>query len=211
MQHDARQAMRGIHVCVPRDMTQAAGFYNTLLRSDEPAMVIECLNGYRLKETASRQRGRIHPAAGPARGAARRHRRDRRHLRLDVPHCAGAPLSSQPRWVFPSKSLTCKRSCPLDAEHRSSPTACAKPAASLFADEDVPGGATAYMMQQVLDGQNAYQLLDSPPALPGSPRPPPVLRHRLATIFPKPNAEDVFDMAYDIMREAEPEKFPAIY
>jgi pyruvate/2-oxoglutarate/acetoin dehydrogenase E1 component len=80
----------------------------------------------------------------------------------------------------------------------------------IFADEDVPGGATAYMMQQVLDGQNAYQLLDSAPrCIAAQAHRPPYGSD--GDYFSKPNAEDVFDIAYELLRETDPAKFPAIY
>ncbi|GAA3929727.1 alpha-ketoacid dehydrogenase subunit alpha/beta [Hymenobacter algoricola] len=201
-------SIRGMHVLVPRDMTQAAGFYNTLLRSDEPALVIECLNGYRLKERIPLNVGEF-------------------TLPLGVPETlqAGTDITivtygSMCRIVLDAAKqlaevgisaevIDVQTLLPFDIDHVIADS-LRKTSRVLFADEDVPGGATAYMMQHVLDEQQAYKLLDSQPrCLAAQPHRPPYGSD--GDYFSKPNAEDVFDAVYELMSEAEPKRFPAIY
>ena len=201
-------AIRGIHLCVPRDMTQAAGFYNTLLRSDEPAIVIECLNGYRLKERLPSNVGEF-------------------TLPLGVPEVLreGTDITvvtygSMCRIVLDAAKqlaevgisvevLDVQTLLPFDLEHVITDS-IRKTNRVLFADEDVPGGASAYMLQQVLDGQDAYRHLDAAPrCLAAQPHRPPYGSD--GDYFSKPNAEDVFDAVYELLQEAAPKQFPAIY
>jgi pyruvate/2-oxoglutarate/acetoin dehydrogenase E1 component/TPP-dependent pyruvate/acetoin dehydrogenase alpha subunit len=201
-------AIRGMHLCVPRDMTQAAGFYNTLLRSDEPAIVIECLNGYRLKERIPSNVGEF-------------------TLPLGVPEVLreGTDITvvtygSMCRIVLDAAKqlaevgisvevLDVQTLLPFDLEHVITDS-IRKTNRVLFADEDVPGGATAYMLQQVLDGQDAYRHLDAAPrCLAAQPHRPPYGSD--GDYFSKPNAEDVFDAVYELLHEAAPKQFPAIY
>jgi pyruvate/2-oxoglutarate/acetoin dehydrogenase E1 component/TPP-dependent pyruvate/acetoin dehydrogenase alpha subunit len=201
-------AIRGIHLCVPRNMTQAAGFYNTLLRSDEPAIVIEPLNGYRLKERIPSNVGEF-------------------TLPLGMPEILreGTDLTivtygSMCRIVLDAAKqleevgisvevLDVQTLLPFDLEHVIVDS-IQKTSRVLFADEDVPGGATAYMMQQVLDDQDAYRHLDSAPrCLAAQAHRPPYGSD--GDYFSKPNAEEVFDTVYEMMRETDPKRFPAIY
>ncbi|AII50542.1 thiamine pyrophosphate-dependent enzyme [Hymenobacter sp. APR13] len=201
-------AIRGMHLCVPRDMTQAAGFYNTLLRSDEPAIVIECLNGYRLKERIPSNVGEF-------------------TLPLGVPEVLreGTDITvvtygSMCRIVLDAAKqlaevgisvevLDVQTLLPFDLEHVITDS-IRKTNRVLFADEDVPGGASAYMLQQVLDGQDAYRHLDAAPrCLAAQPHRPPYGSD--GDYFSKPNAEDVFDAVYELLQEAAPKQFPAIY
>ena len=201
-------AIRGIHLCVPRDMTQAAGFYNTLLRSDEPAIVIEPLNGYRLKERIPSNVGEF-------------------TLPLGVPEVLreGSDVTivtygSMCRIVLDAAKqlaevgisvevVDVQTLLPFDLEHIIADS-IQKTSRVLFTDEDVPGGATAYMMQQVLDDQDAYRYLDSAPrCLAAQAHRPPYGSD--GDYFSKPNAEEVFDTVYEMMREVDPKRFPAIY
>ena len=201
-------AIRGMHLCVPRNMTQAAGFYNTLLRSDEPAIVIECLNGYRLKEKMPANVGEFTLPMGRPEvlrpgeditvvtyGAMCR-------IVLDAAQqLADAGISVE---VIDVQTLL-----PFDTDQLIADS-LRKTGRVLFADEDVPGGATAYMMQQVLDHQQAYQLLDSAPrCLSAQAHRPPYGSD--GDYFAKPNVEDVFDLVYEMMREVDPGQYPAIY
>jgi pyruvate/2-oxoglutarate/acetoin dehydrogenase E1 component/TPP-dependent pyruvate/acetoin dehydrogenase alpha subunit len=201
-------AIRGMHLCVPRNMTQAAGFYNTLLRSDEPAIVIECLNGYRLKEKLPANIGEFTLPLG--RPEVLRQGDDITvvtygsmcRIVLDAAQqLAEAGISVE---VIDVQTLL-----PFDTDQLIADS-LRKTGRVVFADEDVPGGATAYMMQQVLDNQNAYQLLDSAPrCLSAQAHRPPYGSD--GDYFSKPSAEDVFDVVYDLLREVDPAKFPAIY
>jgi pyruvate/2-oxoglutarate/acetoin dehydrogenase E1 component len=201
-------AIRGMHLCVPRDMTQAAGFYNTLLRSDEPALVIECLNGYRLKEKMPANIGEFTLPLG------------RPEVLREGTDITLVTYGSMCRIVMDAAKqldevgisvevIDVQTLLPFDTDQLIADS-LRKTGRVVFADEDVPGGATAYMMQQVLDGQQAYQLLDSAPrCISAQAHRPPYGSD--GDYFSKPNAEDVFDVVYEIMREADPAEFPTIY
>ncbi|ALD21218.1 thiamine pyrophosphate-dependent enzyme [Hymenobacter sp. DG25A] len=201
-------SIRGMHLCVPRDMTQAAGFYNTLLRSDEPAIVIECLNGYRLKERIPQNVGEFTVPLGmpetlrPGTDVTVVTYGSMCRIVMDAAkQLAEVGISIE---VIDVQTLL-----PFDLEHVITDS-IRKTNRVLFADEDVPGGATAYMMQQVLDEQDAYQYLDSAPrCLAAQPHRPPYGSD--GDYFSKPNAEDVFDVVYELMQETDPKQFPAIY
>jgi pyruvate/2-oxoglutarate/acetoin dehydrogenase E1 component/TPP-dependent pyruvate/acetoin dehydrogenase alpha subunit len=200
--------VHGMHVLVPRNMTQAGGFYNTLLRSDDPALVIEVLNGYRQKERKPDNIAEYTVPIGvpeivrPGKdvtivtyGALVR-------IALEAAEkLAGAGIDSE---VIDAQSLL-----PFDI-HGSIVESLKKTSRVLFLDEDMPGGGTAYMMQQVLEVQNGYQWLDSPPrTLAGA-------NHRPAygtdgNYYSKPNAESIFDAVYELMRESAPSRFPTIF
>jgi pyruvate/2-oxoglutarate/acetoin dehydrogenase E1 component/TPP-dependent pyruvate/acetoin dehydrogenase alpha subunit len=201
-------AIRGMHLCVPRDMTQAAGFYNTLLRSDEPALVIECLNGYRLKEKMPANIGEFTLPLG--RPEVLREGTDITIVTYGSMCRIVADAAKQLAEVGISvEVIDVQTLLPFDTDQLIADS-LRKTGRVVFADEDVPGGATAYMMQQVLDGQQAYQLLDSAPrCISAQAHRPPYGSD--GDYFSKPNAEDVFDVVYEIMREADPTEFPTIY
>jgi pyruvate/2-oxoglutarate/acetoin dehydrogenase E1 component/TPP-dependent pyruvate/acetoin dehydrogenase alpha subunit len=201
-------SIRGMHVCVPRDMTQAAGFYNTLLRSDEPAIVIECLNGYRLKEKVPANVGEFTLPLGQP------------EVLLAGTDLTVVTYGSMCRIVMDAAKqlaevgisvevIDVQTLLPFDTQHIIADS-LQKTSRVVFADEDVPGGATAFMMQHVLDEQGAYRFLDS------QPRCLAAQSHRPAyssdgDYFSKPNAEDVFDVVYELMSEVAPDRFPDIY
>ncbi|GGF12943.1 alpha-ketoacid dehydrogenase subunit alpha/beta [Hymenobacter cavernae] len=201
-------SLRGMHVCVPRNMTQAAGFYNTLLRSDEPALVIECLNGYRLKETIPQNVGEFTVPLGVP------------EVLLEGTDVTIVTYGSMCRIVLDAARQLAKVGIsvevvdvqtllPFDTDQLITDS-IRKTNRVLFTDEDVPGGGTAYMLQQVLDGQQAYRYLDAQPrCLAAQPHRPPYGTD--GDYFSKPNAEDVFDTVYELMSEADPKRFPAIY
>jgi pyruvate/2-oxoglutarate/acetoin dehydrogenase E1 component/TPP-dependent pyruvate/acetoin dehydrogenase alpha subunit len=201
-------AIRGIHVLVPRNMTKAAGFYNTLLETDEPALVVECLNGYRLKEKMPTNLGEFKTPIGVVEtikegnditivsyGSTLRIVEQAAKELLEV----GIAVE-----IIDAQSLL-----PFDVNHD-----CVKSIAKtnrlLVVDEDVPGGASAYLLQQIIDEQNGYQYLDSQPQTLASKA------HRPAygtdgDYFSKPSAEDIFEKVYAIMHEAKPEQYPSLY
>jgi pyruvate/2-oxoglutarate/acetoin dehydrogenase E1 component/TPP-dependent pyruvate/acetoin dehydrogenase alpha subunit len=201
-------AVRGIHLCVPRNMTQAAGFYNTLLRSDEPAIVIECLNGYRLKEKMPANVGEFTLPLG--RPEVLRAGEDITVVTYGSMCRIVLDAAAQLAEVGISvEVIDVQTLLPFDTDQLIADS-LRKTGRVLFADEDVPGGATAYMMQQVVDNQNAYQLLDSAPrCLSAQAHRPPYGSD--GDYFSKPSVEDVFDSVYDMLREVDPERFPAIY
>jgi pyruvate/2-oxoglutarate/acetoin dehydrogenase E1 component len=201
-------SIRGIHLCVPRDMTQAAGFYNTLLRSDEPAIVIECLNGYRLKERIPQNVGEFTLPLGMP--EVLREGQDITIVTYGSMCRIVQDAAKQLEEVGISvEIIDVQTLLPFDVEQIISDS-IRKTNRVLFADEDVPGGATAYMMQQVIDEQGAYKLLDSSPrCISAQAHRPPYGSD--GDYFSKPNAEDVFDTVYEMMQEADPKRFPAIY
>ncbi|HCA42761.1 MAG TPA: transketolase [Bacteroidetes bacterium] len=200
--------LRGMYICVPRNMTQAAGFYNTLLKSDEPGLIVERLNAYRLKEKLPENIGEFCvPLGVPEKieegtditivtyGAC-----------VDIAKVAISKLKIA---GISTELIDVQTLVPFD-RHGIILNSLKKTNRVLFLDEDVPGGASAYMMQQVIDEQGGYMYLDSPPkCLAAQP-------HRPAygtdgDYFSKPNSEDVFKAVYEMMNEAEPEKYKIFY
>ncbi len=201
-------SIRGIHVCVPRNMQQAAGFYNTLLAADEPALVIEPLNGYRLKEQLPSNLGEYKIQLGVVEtinegadvtlvtyGSCCR-------IAMEaVKQLAEADISVE---VIDVQTLL-----PFDLDH-SIIESVKKTNRLVVLDEDAPGGASAYILQKVLEEQGAYKYLDS------EPRTLTAKDHRPAygsdgDYFSKPSADDIFDTIYEMMTETNPTKFPRIY
>ncbi|MBI3218635.1 MAG: transketolase [Bacteroidetes bacterium] len=201
-------SLRGMFVLVPRNMVQAAGFYNTLLKSDDPALIIECLNGYRLKEKLPENIGEFTVPLGVP------------EILKEGNDVTIVTYGSMCRVVMDGvaeleeKGISCEvidvqTLLPFD-RHHIIVESLKKTNRIVFADEDVPGGATAFMMQQVLEVQKGYQYLDSKPlTITGK-------EHRPAygsdgDYFSKPNPEEIFDKVYALMREASPERFPEVY
>ena len=201
-------AVRGIHVLVPRNMTKAAGFYNTLLESDEPALVIECLNGYRLKEKMPNNLGEFKTPIGLVETI-----KQGTDITL-VSYGSTLRIVEQAAKELLEAGIDCEiidaqSLLPFDINHD-----CVKSIMKtnrlLIVDEDVPGGASAYLLQQIIDEQNGYQYLDSQPQTLASKA------HRPAygtdgDYFSKPSAEDIFEKVYAIMHEAKPNKYPSLY
>ncbi|MCX8050643.1 MAG: thiamine pyrophosphate-dependent enzyme [Chlorobi bacterium] len=200
--------VRGMYVCVPRDMTRAAGFYNTLLRSDEPALIVEVLNGYRLKERLPDNIGEFTVPIG-------------------VPEILreGTDVTIVTYGALCRIALTAAEQlqrCGINAEVIDVQTlvpfdrpgiivgSLEKTGRILFVDEDVPGGTTAYMLQQVIERQGGYRYLDSPP------RTLSAAEHRPAygtdgNYWSKPEAEHIFRAAYELIHEADRRRFPLFY
>jgi pyruvate/2-oxoglutarate/acetoin dehydrogenase E1 component/TPP-dependent pyruvate/acetoin dehydrogenase alpha subunit len=201
-------SIRGMHVLVPRDMTQAAGFYNTLLKADEPALVIECLNGYRLKERIPNNIAEFTVPLGKP------------EILKEGSDVTIVTYGSMCRIVMEAarqleefgisaEVIDVQTLLPFDIEHVITDS-IKKTSRVLFTDEDVPGGASAFMMQQVVDEQGAWRWLDSKPqCLAAQAHRPPYGSD--GDYFSKPNTEDVFEAVYDIMHEADPKTYPTIY
>jgi pyruvate/2-oxoglutarate/acetoin dehydrogenase E1 component len=199
--------LRGMIVCVPRNMTQAAGMYTTLLQSDEPALVIECLNGYRLKEQLPHNIGEYTVPMGVP--EVLREGKDLTVVtygsmcRIVLDAAAELAEIGVSLEVIDVQTLL-----PFDT-HGVIGQSIQKTNRVLFADEDVPGGGTAYMLQQVLDHQGVYAYLDAAPQTLAAQA------HRPAystdgDYFSKPSVEDVVEKVYQIMHESNPKKYPAI-
>lgn len=197
--------VKGIHVCVPRNMTKAAGFYNTLLEGDDPALVIECLNGYRSKEPMPSNLGEFRTPLGIPEIVEEGE--DLTIISYGSTFNLCVQAAKELREVGISVELIDVQTLiPFDIHH-SIVESLKKTNKVLFVDEDVEGGATAFMMQQVLDTQGGYFYLDS------APKALSAKDHRTAygsdgDYFSKPNVEDIFDAVYDIMHESDPEAFP---
>ena len=200
--------VRGMHICVPRDMTRAAGMYNTLLQGDEPALVVEVLNGYRLKEPLPDNM-------------------DTMTIPLGIPEVIRegdditvVTYGANCRIVMEAAALLAKTGIqsevidvqtllPFDVRGRIVES-LKKTSRILFVDEDVPGGSTAYMMQEVIEKWGGYHWLDS------EPRTLSARAHRPAygsdgDYWSKPNVEQVFEIVYEMMHEADPASYPIFY
>tara|TARA_B100000767_G_scaffold273848_2_gene305184 strand:- start:7025 stop:9436 length:2412 start_codon:yes stop_codon:yes gene_type:complete len=199
--------VRGINVAVPRNMTQAAGMYNTLLEGDEPAIVVEALNGYRLKERKPSNLGQFRIPLGKV------------EVIKDGADITIVSYGSTLRMVetvakelmqfdIDVEVIDIQTLLPFDIAHDIQKSV-EKTNRILVIDEDVPGGASAYILQQLIDVQNIFPLLDSTPqTLTSKP-------HRPAygsdgDYFSKPSEDDIFEKVYAIMHESNPEAFPII-
>lgn len=201
-------SLRGLHICVPRNMTQAAGMYNTLFRSDEPALVIECLNGYRLKEKLPDNVGEFTVPLGKAEIV--RHGTDLTvvsygsTLRI-VEEAAEelAQLGISIEIIDPQTLL------PFDIDQLCK-NSLQKTNKLLVVDEDVPGGGSAFILQQILEVQQGYYFLDAQPkTLSAKAHRPPYGSD--GDYFSKPSVDDVIESVYAMMNENNSEKYPAIF
>lgn len=200
--------VRGMHVLVPRDMTRAAGFYNTLLRSDDPAVVIEVLNGYRVRERLPENIGEVRVPLGVP--EAIREGTDVTIVTYGA--CCRIALEAADllsKVDIQAEVIDVQTLLPFDIHGRILES-LKKTSRILFVDEDVPGGTTAYMFQEVIEKQGGYYWLDSPPrTLSGKP-------HRPAygsdgDYWSKPNAEQIFEAVYEMMNEVDPGSYPIFY
>ncbi|MCX2483041.1 alpha-ketoacid dehydrogenase subunit alpha/beta [Pedobacter sp. MR2016-24] len=201
-------SLRGLHICVPRNMTQAAGMYNTLFRADEPAMVIECLNGYRLKEMMPDNVGDYTVPLGKAEiikeGTAITVVSYGSTLRI-VEEAAEelAAFGISVEIIDPQTLL------PFDTEHLCA-ASLKKTNKLLVVDEDVPGGGSAYILQQVLETQQGYYHLDAQPqTLSAKPHRTPYGTD--GDYFTKPSVDDVVETIYEMMHKYNSSKYPAIF
>ncbi|MCF0051226.1 transketolase [Dyadobacter sp. LJ53] len=201
-------SLRGIHVIVPRNFVQAAGFYNTLIKGDDPALIVEPLNSYRQKEILPDNIAEIcFPLGEPE---IIREGNDITIVtygsmcRIVMEAAAQLQKSGIEAEVIDVQTLL-----PFDIHSRIAESV-KKTNRVIFADEDLPGSASAYMMQQVVEKQNVYRWLDSAPVTVSAKdhRPP---YGSDGDYFSKPNADDIFEAAYRIMREANPELYPELF
>ena len=199
--------IRGIHVLVPRNMTKAAGFYNTLLESDEPALVVECLNGYRLKEKLPNNIGKFKTPIGVVETI-----REGDDITL-VSYGSTLRLVEQAAKELlevgiDAEIIDVQSLLPFDLNH-DIVKSIAKTNRVMVIDEDIEGGASAYILDQIINKQNAFQYLDSQPkTLAAKP-------HRPAygtdgDYFSKPSVEDIFEAVYAVMHELSPMDFPKL-
>ncbi len=199
--------VRGVHVLVPRNMTKAAGFYNTLLKGDDPAIVIECLNGYRLKEKLPNNLGELQTPIGVVETI-----KEGSDITL-VSYGSTLRIVNQTAKELLSVGIDAEvidvqSLLPFDLNH-DIVKSIAKTNRVMVIDEDVPGGASAYILDEILNKQNAFQYLDS------APKTLTAKAHRPAygndgDYFSKPSAEDIFEAVYAVMHESDPETFPKL-
>jgi pyruvate/2-oxoglutarate/acetoin dehydrogenase E1 component/TPP-dependent pyruvate/acetoin dehydrogenase alpha subunit len=200
--------LRGIYLLVPRNMTQAAGFYNTLLRAEEPGLVVEVLNGYRLRENMPDNIGEFTVPLGVPQVI----RAGEDITLVTYGACCRIVMSAAEmlsQTGIQAEVIDVQSLLPFDLRGVIL-NSLKKTGRILFIDEDVPGGTSAYLLQQVIEIQGGYYWLDSPPqTLPGK-------EHRPAygsdgDYWSKPNTEQVFEAAYKIMHEVEPGRFPLFF
>lgn len=200
-------SLRGMHVLVPRNMTQAAGFYNTLIKGDDPALLIEPLNGYRLKEKLPSNLGEYCVPLGSP---------ETLRAGTDVTLVTYGSMcrivieaaGQLAQLGISAEIIDVQTLLPFDVPH-SIVDSIKKTNRVVFADEDVPGGASAFMMQQVVEGQNAYRYLDSAPrTLSAKAHRPPYGSD--GDYFGKPSVDDVIETVYALMSETNPARFPKI-
>ena len=201
-------SLKGMHICVPRNLTTAAGFYNTLLQGDDPALIIEPLNAYRSKEKMPSNLGEFKVALGVTEIVTKG---DDLTIVTYGSTCnlAEEAVKELAALGISAELIDVRSLMPFDVHH-SIVESLKKTNKVLFLDEDVKGGASAFMMQQVLEEQAGYYHLDVEPKTLSSKD------HRPAygtdgDYFSKPSIDDMVEAAYDLMRDVDPEKFPALY
>ncbi len=200
--------LRGMYILAPRNMTQAAGFYNTLMQSDEPALVIESLNGYRLKEKKPTNLGEFTTPIGKV---------ETLKVGTDITLVSyGSTLRIVEQAArellevgIDAEVIDAQTLLPFDIVH-DVVKSVQKTNRLLVIDEDVPGGCSAYLLSEILEKQNAYRYLDSAPQTLSAKA------HRPAygsdgDYFSKPNVEDIFEKVYAILNEANPQDYPNLY
>ena len=199
--------IRGVYFLVPRNMTVAAGFYNTLMESDQPALIVECLNGYRLKEKKPSNLGEFKLPLGVVETLKKgtditlvSYGSTLRIVEQVAKELMEVDINAE---VIDIQSLM-----PFDINH-DIVESIKKTNRLLIIDEDIPGGASSYILNEVLDNQNAYEFLDS------KPKTLTAKEHRPAygsdgDYFSKPSAEDIFEAVYAMMHESNPLKYPKL-
>jgi pyruvate/2-oxoglutarate/acetoin dehydrogenase E1 component/TPP-dependent pyruvate/acetoin dehydrogenase alpha subunit len=201
-------SLKGMHVCVPRNLTTAAGFYNTLLQGDDPALIIEPLNAYRSKEKMPANLGEFKVALGVPEIVT-----EGDDLTIvtygSTCNLAEEAVKELAALGISAELIDVRTLMPFDVDHRIVES-LKKTNKVLFLDEDVKGGASAFMMQQLLEEQGGYYYLDVEPRTLSSKD------HRPAygtdgDYFSKPSIDDMVETAYDLMRDVDPERFPALY
>jgi pyruvate/2-oxoglutarate/acetoin dehydrogenase E1 component/TPP-dependent pyruvate/acetoin dehydrogenase alpha subunit len=200
--------VRGMYVLVPRNFVQAAGLYNTILRSDEPALMVEVLNGYRIKERLPDNVGEFTVPLGVPEVI-----REGEDLTIvTYGACCRIVLEAAEKLKqtgVEAEVIDVQTLLPFDRENRILES-LKKTSRILFVDEDVPGGTTAYMYQQVMEKQGGYLWLDSPPkTLPGAAHRPSYGSD--GDYWSKPNIDTIFEAAYEMMHETDPASYPLFY
>ena len=199
--------LRGMYILVPRNMTKAAGFYNTLLESDEPALVIECLNGYRLKEKMPKNLGEFKTPIGVVETI-----KEGKDITLvsygSTLRIVEEAAKELEQAGIEAEVIDIQSLLPLDI-NADLVKSVAKTNRLLVIDEDVPGGASAYILNHIVEEQGGYKFLDSKPqSLTAKEHRPPYGTD--GDYFSKPSVEDVYEKVYEIMHESRPAEFPKL-
>ena len=199
--------LRGMYILTPRNMTVAAGFYNTLMKSDEPALVIESLNGYRLKEPIPNNLSEICTPIGVV--DVLKEGKDITVLSYgSTLRIVEQVVGSLQNYDIDVELIDAQSLLPFDLNHKMLESV-KKTNRLIIIDEDVPGGCAAYLMQEIIEKQGAFKYLDTPPTtLTAKPHRPAYASD--GDYFSKPNAEDIFESIYNIMHESDPKAYPAI-
>lgn len=200
-------SVRGMHVCVPRNMVQAAGMYNTLLQGDDPALVVECLNGYRSKENKPANLGEFTVPLGEAEVVKSGTDLTIVSYGSTFNICVKAAEELEKLGVS-AELVDVRTLLPFDLTHVVG-SSIAKTSRVLFVDEDVPGGTTAYMMERVMEEQGSFFKLDSAPVTLSAKAHLPAYGSD-GDYISKPGLEDIVEAAYGIMSESDPHKFPTL-
>ncbi len=199
--------LRGMYILVPRNMVKAAGFYNTLLESDEPALVIECLNGYRLKEKMPNNLGEFRTPIGVVETV-----KEGSDITLVSYGSTLRIVEEAARELLQvginAEIIDLQSLLPMDLNH-DIVKSVEKTNRLLVIDEDVPGGASAYILEKILNEQNAYRYLDSKPETLTAKAHRPAYASD-GDYFSKPSTEDVFEKVYAMMHETDPENYPRL-
>jgi len=198
--------LRGMYILVPRNMTKAAGFYNTLMKGNEPALLIESLNGYRLKEPLPNNLGELCTPIGVVETV--REGEDITLLSYGSTLRIVLQAAKELQEVgINAEVIDAQSLLPFDIK-QDVVKSVQKTSRLLIIDEDVPGACSAYLMHEVVEKQGAYKYLDSAPqTLTAKPHRPAYATD--GDYFSKPNLEDIFEKVYSIMHESDPKSFPA--
>ena len=199
--------LRGIHVLVPRNMTQAAGFYNTLLQANQPAIIVECLNGYRIKERMPTNLGEFSLGIGEI---------EVLKSGIDITLISyGSTLrivqkvaNDLENYEISAEVVDIQTLLPFDIKCEIKQS-IVKTNRLVIIDEDMPGGGSAYILQQLMDNQNIYPYLDTQPKLI-SAKPHRPAYGEDGDYFSKPSGDDIFEEVYEIMHETNPSKYPKL-
>ena len=199
--------LRGMYILVPRNMTKAAGFYNTLLETDEPALVVECLNGYRLKEKMPNNLAEMRTPIGVVETI-----KEGKDITLvsygSTVRIVEEAAKELQEVGIDAEIIDVQSLLPLDLDHKMVES-LAKTNRLLVIDEDVPGGASSYILNNIIEDQGGYKFLDSKPqTLTAKAHRPPYGSD--GDYFTKPSTDDVYERVYEIMHEADPNRFPKL-
>ena len=199
--------LRGMYILVPRNMTKAAGFYNTLLETDEPALVVECLNGYRLKEKLPNNLGEFRTPIGVVETV-----KEGKDITLisygSTLRIVEEAAKELQQADIDAEVIDVQSLLPLDLNH-DMVKSVAKTNRLLVIDEDVPGGASAYILNHIVEVQGGYKYMDSKPqTLSAKDHRPPYGTD--GDYFTKPSLEDIYEKVYGIMHEANPSRYPKL-